>query len=65
MRISLDFDNSIEYSVIRILSDVPELVGEDLRIYGPFCPQDVVSIPKSNADIIISQRKAEIIKPII
>jgi DNA replication initiation complex subunit (GINS family) len=63
--ISHEFDISIEYSVIRIISEVPELVGEDLRIYGPFCPEDVVSLPKSNADIIVSQRKAEIIKPII
>ena len=64
-KISVELDSSIQYCVIRILADVPELVGEDLRIYGPFCPQDIVSLPKSNADIIISQRKAESVKPII
>jgi hypothetical protein len=58
-------EKQLDYVLIRILGDVPELVGEDLRIYGPFKNQEVVNLPKNNAEIIISERKAEKLNPII
>lgn len=64
-KIKPNFDKGIEYSIIRVTADVPELVGEDFRIYGPFFPNDIVYLPKSNADIVIFQQKAEKVEPII
>ena len=39
---------------VRFLKHVNELVGLDLRHYGPFDVEDVASIPAANADILIA-----------
>jgi DNA replication initiation complex subunit (GINS family) len=39
---------------VRFLKKVDELVGLDLRHYGPFEVEDVASIPAANADILIA-----------
>jgi DNA replication factor GINS len=39
---------------IRFTKHVNELVGLDLRRYGPFEPEDVASIPAASADILIA-----------
>ncbi|MDG6983028.1 MAG: DNA replication complex GINS family protein [Nitrososphaerota archaeon] len=39
---------------VRFLKKVDELVGLDLRRYGPFEVEDVASIPAANADILIA-----------
>jgi len=39
---------------VRFSRQVNELVGLDLKHYGPFEPEDVASLPASNADILIS-----------
>ena len=41
--------------VVRFLRDIPEIVGVDLRIYGPFKKEDVASMPNANAEALISQ----------
>lgn len=42
-------------SVVRFLNDVPEIVGVDLKIYGPYKKEDVGSIPNQNAQALIKQ----------
>ena len=39
---------------VRFVKHVNELVGLDLRRYGPFDPEDVASIPAASADILIA-----------
>jgi DNA replication factor GINS len=39
---------------VRFVKHVNELVGLDLRRYGPFEPEDVASIPAASADILIA-----------
>lgn len=39
---------------VRFLKHVDELVGLDLRHYGPFAVEDVASIPAASADILIA-----------
>lgn len=39
---------------VRFLKRVDELVGLDLRHYGPFEIEDVASIPAANADILVA-----------
>jgi len=41
--------------VLRFLKDTPSLIGSDLKIYGPFQPQDVASVPAENAKILVKQ----------
>ena len=40
--------------VVRFTKDVGELVGFDLKRYGPFAAEDVASISAASADVLIS-----------
>ncbi len=45
--------------VMRLLRDVPAIVGADMKTYGPFKVEDVASLPVENAKILIKQNIAE------
>lgn len=49
--------------LLRILEPVPQFVGEDLVVYGPFESEDVASFPTNIADLLIIKKKAEEINP--
>lgn len=51
--------NTSNISQIRIIEDIPEFVGEDLKSYGPWKAGEDVMCPKSFADIFIKGGKAE------
>ena len=51
-----------ELRVVRFLEDIPEIVGVDLRIYGPFKKEDVASIPVPNAQALEKQGAAKAIE---
>jgi DNA replication factor GINS len=48
-----------ELRVVRFLEDIPEIVGVDLRIYGPFKKEDVASLPAPNAHALERQGAAK------
>ena len=48
--------------LLRILEPVPQFVGDDLIIYGPFEAEDVASLPFNISDVLIKKSKAEEIK---
>lgn len=48
-----------EYVTVRILKDMPSIVGVDGRVYGAFKTEDVVSMPKPNAETFINRGVAE------
>jgi DNA replication initiation complex subunit (GINS family) len=51
--------SEVERSIsVRLTKHVDELVGPDLRYYGPFEAEDVVSLPAANADILIADGDA-------
>lgn len=62
-RIEKDITNAppatIELTVIRFLQDVPEIVGVDLKMYGPYKKEDVGSLPTQNAEAFIKQGAAK------
>ena len=49
--------------LLRILEPVPQFIGDDLIIYGPFENEDVISLPFNMATILINKNKAEEMKP--
>ena len=51
-----------ELRVVRFLEDIPEIVGVDLRIYGPFKKEDVASLPAPNAHALERQGAAKAIE---
>ncbi|MEM2910918.1 MAG: hypothetical protein QW146_00245 [Candidatus Bathyarchaeia archaeon] len=45
--------------VLRFLSEIPEIMGVDVKTYGPFKAEDIGSIPVENAKILIERGLAE------
>ncbi len=44
---------------IRLLHAVPQFVGDDLQIYGPFEPEDVAAVPVKVAEVLVHKGRAE------
>jgi DNA replication initiation complex subunit (GINS family) len=51
-----------ELAVVRFLQDIPEIVGTDLKIYGPYKKEDVGSLPNQNAQALVKQGAAKSIE---
>jgi hypothetical protein len=49
--------------LIRFLHSVPQFIGDDLILYGPFENEDVASLPIDIANLLIKKNKAEGINP--
>lgn len=45
--------------VVRVLQEIPSIVGADMKTYGPFKQEDVAALPVENARILIKQGAAE------
>jgi DNA replication factor GINS len=52
-------EESVELCVVRFLEDIPEIVGTDLRIYGPYKKEDIGSLPTQNATALVKQGAAK------
>jgi DNA replication factor GINS len=55
-------NKKIVNETILIFKEVSAIVGIDEKIYGPFRPQDVVTIPDMNAQIIVKNKKGRLVK---
>jgi DNA replication initiation complex subunit (GINS family) len=51
-----------QLAVVRFLQDIPEIVGVDLKIYGPYKKEDVGSLPSQNAQALVRQGAAKMIE---
>ena len=51
-------EETIELSVVRFLQDIPEIVGTDLKMYGPYKKEDIGSLPAQNAQALVKQGAA-------
>lgn len=47
--------------LIRILDAVPQFVGDDLHLYGPFEEEYIASLPSKVAEVLVNKNKAEYI----
>ena len=50
-------------TTVRFLKHVDELIGLDLRRYGPFEPEDLASIPSANAYLLVANGEATTVQP--
>lgn len=48
--------------VVRFVKPVTEVIGADLRRYGPFKPNDLASLPAANADILVANAEAVFVR---
>jgi DNA replication initiation complex subunit (GINS family) len=44
---------------IKVLEDLPAIVGADFEDYGPFKAGEVIELPRENAEIFLNKEKAE------
>jgi DNA replication factor GINS len=44
---------------LRFLKPVPEIIGSDMKSYGPFQAEDVASVPQENARMLVKQGLAK------
>ena len=51
-----------EIVTILVLDEVDSIMGVDEKVYGPFRSQDIVAMPKINANIFVKNRKARFVK---
>jgi DNA replication factor GINS len=59
---TLDSDLASTLTIVRFIQDIPEVVGVDLKIYGPFRKEDVASLPLPNAQALERQGVARVIE---
>ena len=51
-----------ELVTMLVFDDVGAIVGVDEKTYGPFRPQDIVTLPLINAKIFFKNRKGRQVK---
>ncbi|MBI2040713.1 MAG: hypothetical protein HYT16_01300 [DPANN group archaeon] len=51
-------DTQLILRVIKFLDNIPELVGPDLKTYGPFAAEQTASVPEEIAVLLVKQGKA-------
>lgn len=52
----IDNDNTLSKRLLlRFLKEAPTIVGEDLKVYGPFSVEDVATLPIGNARVLMKQ----------
>ena len=44
-----------KYVAVRFLSEIPAVIGADMKTYGPFKTEDIGSVPLENARVLIKQ----------
>ena len=62
-RLSEVVSGCLDSTILRFLEPVPSFVGEDMRVYGPFQPEDVATIPALNAKGLVFKDLAVAINP--
>jgi DNA replication factor GINS len=50
---SISLNHKTKTVVLRFLQEVDEILGADLKKYGPFKPEDVATLPYENAQALI------------
>ena len=45
--------------VLKFLHPVPQFIGDDMQIYGPFEPEDIANLPVKVSEILIKNNRAE------
>lgn len=53
---------NIPTETLMVLEELPSIMGVDQKVYGPFSPQDVITIPQPNARILIKNQKGRSIQ---
>jgi DNA replication initiation complex subunit (GINS family) len=50
---------TVDNKTLKIIADIPQFVGENTEIYGPFKEGEIVNLPVKIADLLIQNQRAE------
>ncbi len=53
-----DPQNETHMTILRFLKPVPEIIGADMRAYGPYDREDIASLPTKNSVSLVSKKLA-------
>lgn len=48
--------------LLRITKELPQIVGADLQVYGPLHREDLVTLPRSNAEALVRKGAATMVR---
>lgn len=51
--------HKIPLEILMILDELPSIMGVDSKVYGPFHPGDIITMPEPNARILIKNQKGK------
>ena len=51
-----------EIVTLLVFDNIDSIMGIDEKVYGPFRPQDIVTLPRINANIFVKSRKGRLVK---
>jgi len=54
--------HKISTEILMILDELPSIMGVDSKVYGPFHPGDIITMPEPNARILIKNHKGKSIQ---
>jgi DNA replication factor GINS len=57
-----EVQEKISTKMVMILDELPSIMGVDRKVYGPFYPGDVITMPEPNARILIKNQKGRSIQ---
>jgi len=57
-KLKTDTKNDSVSVTVKFIHSVPKFAGLDLEVYGPFTEEDVVSLPKAIADVLMKKGHA-------
>ena len=49
----------VETKLVRFMQAIPQFVGDDLEVYGPFESEDISNLPTRVAEVLIKNNRAE------
>ena len=49
----------VETKLVRFMQAIPQFVGDDLEVYGPFESEDISNLPARVAEVLIKNNRAE------
>lgn len=61
-RATLTLSTSGTLVTMLVFDEVGAIVGVDEKVYGPFRPQDIVTLPLINAKVFFKNRKGRQVK---
>lgn len=50
---------TVDNKTVKITADLPEFMGDEMEIYGPFTEGQIVNLPRKIADLLIQNSRAE------